>query len=61
MPTAMDATPSLTLGDLEGVEEEILEKTLVVEGDQVHPEDPGQPHGECDGTGRCLRFHRGWL
>jgi hypothetical protein len=33
-----DATPSLTLGDLEGVEEEILEKTLVMEGDQPHPE-----------------------
>lgn len=37
-PFAMDAAPSLTLGDLEGVEEEILEKTLVVEGEQVHPE-----------------------
>jgi len=33
-----DTTPSLTLGDLEGADEEILEKTLVVEGEQVHPE-----------------------
>ena len=36
----METTPSLTLGDLEGVEDEILEKTLVVEGEQVHPETP---------------------
>jgi hypothetical protein len=36
----LEATPSLTLGDLEGVEDEILEKTLVVEGERVHPETP---------------------
>ena len=36
----MDATPSLTLGDLEGVEEEMLEKTPVAEAGQTHPETP---------------------
>ena len=37
-PSSMEAAPSLTLGDLEGAEEEILEKTLVMEAEQVHPE-----------------------
>jgi len=37
-PESAEAAPSLTLGDLEGVEEEILEKTLVMEGEPVHPE-----------------------
>ena len=47
-----DTTPSLTLGDLEGADEEILEKTLVVEGEQVHPETTpmisASPEGESD-------------
>jgi len=42
-PEAVDAAPSLTLGDLEGVEVEILEKTLVVEAEQLHPETPANP------------------
>lgn len=37
-PEPVEAAPSLTLGDLEGVEEEILEKTLVMESEPVHPE-----------------------
>jgi hypothetical protein len=50
-PTAVpqtidDATPSLTLGDLEGVEEEILEKTLVTNGDLNHPEMQVAPTSE---------------
>ncbi len=52
-PSLEDLTPSLTLGDLEGAEEEILEKTLVVEGEQVHPETPteeGREASEFDAT-----------
>lgn len=46
-PSLEDLTPSLTLGDLEGAEEEILEKTLVVEGEQVHPETPTEEDREA--------------
>ena len=37
-PSLLDTTPSLTLGDLEGAEEEILEKTLDIEEGQIHSE-----------------------
>ena len=39
-PESTDASPSLTLGDLDGIEEEILEKTLVVEEAELQPAAP---------------------
>lgn len=45
-PDAVPPTPSLTLGDLEGIEEEILEKTLVVEEADLQPAASAEPAAE---------------
>lgn len=45
-PEAVQPTPSLTLGDLEGIEEEILEKTLVVEEAELQPAPSSEPAAE---------------
>lgn len=45
-PEAVQPTPSLTLGDLEGIEEEILEKTLVVEEAELQPAASVEPAAE---------------
>lgn len=43
---AVQPAPSLTLGDLEGIEEEILEKTLVVEEADLQPPAGAEPAAE---------------
>jgi hypothetical protein len=51
-----DDTPSLTLGDLEGTEEAILEKTLIVEPAPGHTETPVKPAAAIPETTKSEDF-----